>query len=149
MWALTHSQARKRSHKAKLRRIAIRKKQMFNINEFMNAAKVDDTKIVKRGTEEFKIRRLNGVERLKFNDLTTMYDRTVFVLGHALLSGVNDAPIGEQNAVRFIERYSSLADALFSDIFEFTQEVIKSESEAWELASKNTKAASEETTTKS
>ena len=93
---------------------------MFDINEFMNAPVTEEIVTIRRGTEDFKIKRLNGAERLKFNDLTGQYERTLFVISHALLSGAQNAPIGEQNAARFIERYGSLAEALFNDIFDQT-----------------------------
>ena len=92
---------------------------------------------IRRGTEDFKIKRLNGAERLKFNDLTGQYERILFVISHALLSGAQNAPIGEQNAAKFIERYGSLAEALFNDIFDLTQKSLEKESEIWELAKKN------------
>lgn len=110
---------------------------MFNIQDFLNAPADDSTTVIKRGTEEFTIRRLNGAERLKFNDLTSQYDRVVYVLSHALLTGENKIPIGAENAAKFVERYSSLADALFNDIFELTQESLTKDSEIWAEAKKN------------
>lgn len=113
---------------------------MFDINEFMNAPVTEEIATIRRGTEDFKIKRLNGAERLKFNDLTGQYERTLFVISHALLSGAQNAPIGEQNAARFIERYGSLAEALFNDIFDLTQKSLEKESEVWELAKKNSES---------
>ena len=71
---------------------------MFDIDEFMNAASYDETAVVRRGTQEFRIVRLNGAQRLRFNDLTTRYDRTVYALAHGLLSGSESRPIGVENA---------------------------------------------------
>mgnify|MGYP003292124290 CR=1 FL=1 len=110
---------------------------MFNIDDFMNAPVCEEIQTIKRGTEEFKIRRLNGVERLKFNDIRGQYERILYVLSRALLSGSNDAPIGEQNAAKFIERYGILAEGLFNDIFELTQQSLDKETEIWTLAKKN------------
>lgn len=111
---------------------------MFNIEDFMNAPVVEEIVTVKRGTEEFKIRRLNGVERLKFNDIRGQYERTLYVLSRGLLSGEQNVPIGEQNAAKFIERFGPLAEGLFSDIFDLTQQSLEKESEIWTLAKKNT-----------
>ena len=109
---------------------------MFDLNEFMNAPYCDETAITRRGTEEFRIRRLNGAERLRFNDLTTQYDRTRFALARGLLSGPDARPIGDENAAKMIERYGALSEALFSDIFELTQRSLDQESEIWESATK-------------
>lgn len=113
---------------------------MFDINEFMNAPVVEEITTVKRGSEEFKIRRLNGVERLKFNDIRGQYERTLFVLSRGLLSGDQNAPIGEQNAAKFIERFGSLAEGLFNDIFDLTQKSLEQETEIWTLAKKNSES---------
>lgn len=113
----------------------------FDINEFFSSPQIDETATVKRGATEFRIRRLNGAERLRFNDLSSQYDRTVYALGRCLLSGPNDAPIGEANAVRFVERFTALSDALFGDIFDLTQNSLAKESEIWAEAKKNSSPA--------
>lgn len=110
---------------------------MFDIDNFLNAPSDDATTVVKRGSEEFTIRRLNGAERLKFNDLSSQYDRVVYVLSRALLSGENKIPIGPEKAAKFVERYSSLSDALFNDIFNLTQESLEKDGEIWAEAKKN------------
>ena len=110
----------------------------------MNAHVCEEIQTVKRGTEEFNIRRLNGAERLKFNDIRGQYERILFVLSRALLSGDNNASIGEQNASKFIERYGILAEGLFNDIFDLTQQSLDKETEIWTLAKKNSE--SQETT---
>ena len=104
---------------------------MFNVTEFLSAPCVDDTTVVKRGAEEFRIRRLNGAERLRFNDLQNQYD-----LAHGLLSGTPAASIGEENAAKLIERHGALAEALFADIFDFTQESLLKECEIWDEVKK-------------
>ncbi|MGI6401868.1 MAG: hypothetical protein ACOX0A_07150 [Thermoguttaceae bacterium] len=114
---------------------------MFDVNEFMNAPIYDETTIVRRGTEEFRIRRLNGAERLRFNDLEARYDRVRYALGRGLLSGAEPRPIGDENAARMIERYGALAEALFSDIFEFTERSLEKELEIWDEAQKNSSRA--------
>ena len=119
---------------------------MFDIDEFMNAASYDETAVVRRGTQEFRIMRLNGAQRLRFNDLTTRYDRTVYALAHGLLSGSESRPIGEENAARFVERFGALAEALFADIFELTQRSLEKEAEIWRETRKNCDAAPGEDT---
>ena len=104
---------------------------MFDINEFMNAPYRDETFVVRRGTEEFRLRRLDGAERLKFNDLTSHYDRARFALARGLTSGPDARPIGEENAAKFIERYGALAEALFDDVFDLTQKSLDAEAEIW------------------
>ena len=104
---------------------------MFDLNEFMNAPYCDDTTITRRGDEEFRIRRLNGAELLKFNDLETQYDRIRYALARGLLTGADPRPIGDENAAKMIERYGALSEALFSDIFELTQRSLDQESEIW------------------
>lgn len=120
---------------------------MFNIDNYLNAPADDSTRIVNRGGEEFAIRRLNGAERLKFNDLSSQYDRVVYVLSKALLSGERKIPIGRENAVKFVERYAGLSDALFNDIFELTQESLAKDTEIWAESKKN--SASQEATSDS
>lgn len=110
---------------------------MFDVNNFFNAPHSDETATVCRGTEEFKIKRLNGVERLRFSDKKTAYDKTVFVLATCLLSGEPARPIGEEHAVKFVERYSALSDKLFEDILNFTNDSLEKESEIWAAAKKN------------
>ena len=95
---------------------------MFNIDNYLNAPADDSTQVINRGGEEFAIRRLNGAERLKFNDLTSQYDRVVYTLSRALLSGEKRIPIGRENAIKFVEKYAGLSDALFNDIFQLTQD---------------------------
>ena len=114
---------------------------MFDLNEFMNAPVYDETTTVRRGAEEFRIRRLNGAERLRFNDLTTRYDRVRYALARGLLSGAESRPIGEENAARMIERCGGLCEALFGDIFEFTQKSLEKELEIWDEARKNSATA--------
>ncbi len=109
---------------------------MFNIDDYLNGVCVDETEIVKRGTEEFKIRRLNGAERLRFNDLTSQYDRARYALARGLLSGPSGSPIGEENAAKLLERHGALAEALFADIYDLTQESLKKEIEIWEEVKK-------------
>lgn len=111
---------------------------MFDIDDFMNAPVVEEITTVRRGTEDFNIRRLNGAERLKFNDITGQYERIVYALSRGLLSGEAKKPIGEQNAAKFVERYGMLAEGLFNDIFELTQKTLEKENEIWTLAKKNT-----------
>ena len=60
---------------------------MFDIDEFMNAASYDETAVVRRGTQEFRIVRLNGAQRLRFNDLTTRYDRRGYAPARGRLGG--------------------------------------------------------------
>ena len=110
---------------------------MFNIDDYLNAPAEEPTKTIERGGEEFTIRRLNGAERLKFNDLTSQYDRVVFALSRALLSGEKKIPIGRENAAKFVERYAGLSEALFNDIFNLTQETLAKDSELWEESKKN------------
>lgn len=110
---------------------------MFNVDNFFNAPHSDETTTICRGTEEFKIKRLNGVERLHFSDKETAYDKTIYVLSTCLLSGEPARPIGEENAVKFIERYSGLSDKLFADILKFTNDSLEKESEIWAAAKKN------------
>lgn len=114
---------------------------MFDIDEFMNATAYDETAVVRRGTEEFRIRRLNGAERLRYNDLTSRYDRVLYALSRGLLSGASLAPIGEENAARFLERHGGLAEALFCDIFELTSASLAKELEIWSATLKNSDAA--------
>ncbi len=114
---------------------------MFDVNEFMNAPCYDDTTTVRRGTEEFRIRRLNGAERLRFNDLTTRYDRVRYALARGLLSGADSRPIGEENAARMLERHGALCEALFGDIFDFTQKSLEKELEIWDETRKNSATA--------
>lgn len=104
---------------------------MFDVNEFMNAPCVDETYVSRRGAEEFRLRRLNGAERLRFNDLTNQYDRVRYALSRGLLSGEERRPIGEENAAKMIERHGALCEALFGDIFEFTQQSLDKEAEIW------------------
>ena len=110
---------------------------MFDVNEFMNAPCVDETAVVRRGSEEFAIRRLNGAERLRYNDLPTQYERTRYVLSRGLLTGTAKTPIGEENAARMLERYGALSEALFADIFDLTQQSLDKEAQLWEEAKKN------------
>ena len=104
---------------------------MFDVTEFMNAPYLDETYVSRRGTEEFRLRRLNGAERLRFNDLTSQYDRVRYALSRGLLSGEDGRPIGEENAAKLIERHGALSEALFGDIFEFTQRSLDKEAEIW------------------
>lgn len=119
---------------------------MFDVNEFMNAPAYDETTVVRRGTEEFRIRRLNGAERLRFNELTTRYDRVRYALARGLLSGADPRAIGDENAARMIERHGALCEALFSDIFEFTQRSLEKELEIWDEARKNSAPAQDSDT---
>ena len=110
---------------------------MFNIDNYLNAPADDSTQVINRGGEEFAIRRLNGAERLKFNDLSSQYDRVVYTLSRALLSGEKKIPIGRENAIKFVEKYAGLSDALFNDIFELTQESLAKDTEIWAESKKN------------
>lgn len=114
---------------------------MFNIEEYLAAPADDSVTIINRGGEEFAIKRLNGAERLKFNDITSQYERVVFTLSKGLLSGEKRIPIGRENAVKFVERYASLSDALFNDIFNLTQETLERDSQIWADAKKNSPSA--------
>ena len=110
---------------------------MFNIDQYLNAPADDSTQVVVRGGEEFTIRRLNGAERLKFNDLSSQYDRVVYALSRALLSGEKNIPIGRENAMKFVERYAGLSDALFNDIFNLTQDSLAKDTELWAESKKS------------
>ena len=113
---------------------------MFDLNEFMNAPCCDETATVRRGAEDFRIRRLNGAERLQFNDLTRHYDRVRFALARGLLSGDDPRPIGEENAAKMIERYGALAEALFADVFDLTQRSLDEEARIWDDVKKKSRA---------
>ena len=39
--------------------------------------------------------------------------------------------------MKFVERYASLSDALFNDIFNLTQETLERDSQIWAEAKKN------------
>ncbi len=109
---------------------------MFDINEFLNAPCVDGTTVVEHGVETFRIRRLDGAERLRFNDLTSEYDRIRFALARGLTSDPDGASIGEENAAKLIERSGALAEALFADIFDLTRESLRKEREIWQAVKK-------------
>ena len=113
---------------------------MFNIDDYLAAPANDSVTIINRGGEDFAIRRLNGAERLKFNDLTSQYERVVFTLSKGLLSGEKHVPIGRENAMKFVERCASLSDALFNDIFNLTQETLERDSQIWAEAKKNSQS---------
>ena len=109
---------------------------MFDLNEFLDAPCADETFVVRRGVESFRLRRLNGAERLRFNDLTCRYDRVVFALARGLLNGADGAPIGEENAAKLLARNGALCEALFEDVFDATQGALDEERKIWERVKK-------------
>ena len=117
---------------------------MFDINEYLSAPCVDVSFVVARGTEEFRLRRLNGAERLKFNDLTTRFDRILFALARGALTP-EGRPIGEEAAGKLLARSGALGEALFEDIFDATQQGLDAEREIWRDVKK--KSPSEGSTT--
>lgn len=109
----------------------------FDVTDFFKSPIDEGVTSVVRGTTEFKFRRLNGEEALKYNDLPTLYDKVRFVLARALLSGANNVPIGDENAAKLIQRNGMLAELLFNDIFDFTQTCVENEKNIWDEAKKN------------
>lgn len=113
---------------------------MFDINSFLSTAPKGETKVVYHGTEEFKIKRLDGEERLRYGDLQSRCDQTLFALAHCVLSGSADSPIGDEYAVQLLKKHDRLANLLVADIENFTLEVLREEEIVWADAKKKSTA---------
>lgn len=115
------------------------KRPTFDFNDFIKAPVNQEITTVTRGGVDFTIRRLNGAEKLHYNDLAKQgeYACIHYVLSVALLSGEHNLPLGKENAALFIERYGALAERLYMDVFELTNSLYTKEIEVWEEAKKN------------
>ena len=120
---------------------------MFDITEYLNAPFAEPCRVVERGGREFSIRRLNGAERLQFNDFTTQYARVRFALSRGLLSGADGRSIGEENATKLLERNGALAESLFNEIYDLTERSLEEESRLWEDEKKKSPENATTTTT--
>ncbi len=110
---------------------------MFNVKEFF--AQGYNIAFVEKhiGNETFKLRPMDGRERLTFNELKTQYERISFALAKCLIDGVTLKPVGEYTADILIERYGALSEQLLLAIIEISNDVYKSEIKHWEDAEKN------------
>ena len=110
---------------------------MFNVSEYLDSDYKNDCVKEKIGSETFLIRKLNGYERLRLQDVRESSQRIVNVLAQCLLDGKTKQPIGEENARKFIARYDALSNAVASRIFRLTVDAVNAEEAAWGLAEKN------------
>lgn len=110
---------------------------MFNISDFLASDYRFEPVKEKIGKETFLIRRMDGFERLEFSDLKKSADRLVYTLGHCLIDGKTNQPIGEQNARALVTRYDALAGELASRVFKLTTDSVKAEEAEWGIAEKN------------
>ena len=110
---------------------------MFNVSKYLEEDCRTDTVEERIGSETFLIRKLNGLERLRLQDVKESSQRIVNVLAQCLLDGKTKQPIGEENAQKFIARYDALSNAVASRIFRLTVDAVNAEETAWGLAEKN------------
>ena len=110
---------------------------MFNISDFLAGGYRIEPVKTKVGKETFLIRRMDGYERLEFSDLKKSTDRLVYTLGHCLLDGKTEQPVGERNAQTLVTRCDALAGELATQIFKLTTDSVKAEEAEWGIAEKN------------
>lgn len=104
---------------------------MFDLVKYLDAPFSDPAMTVTHGPYDFAIRRLNGAERLIFNDLPNQYERVKFALANALLTSPDNRAIGESAALKLLERSGALAEALFNDIYDLTERSLQEEIKLW------------------
>ena len=120
---------------------------MFTVESFLNEDFHADWTEEKIGNETFLIRRMNGHERLRLQDVKDSSERIINVLGQCLLDGQTKQPIGKENAEKFVARYDALSNAVAAKIFQITIDAVNAEEAAWGLAEKNLPVTSGNTDT--
>ena len=110
---------------------------MFTVEDYLNSGGQTDFIEIAVGSETFCIRRLNGLERLRLQDIEKSSERIIYVIGICLLDGNTKMPIGQKNAEKFVARYDALSNEVASQIVKATMDSVHAEETAWGLAEKN------------
>lgn len=120
---------------------------MFNVKDYLESDYRSEFYEERIGNETFLLRNLNGLERLKFQDLKTGSEAVLFVLARCVIDSNTKMPIGEENAEAFVTRYDALANAVATRIFKHCQDSLEAERQAQGLAEKNLPGTSGSDTT--
>lgn len=114
---------------------------MFSITDYLNRPYSFDFFEAHVGGETFRVRRMDGKERIVFNSLEQPYARVHFLLSQCLMDGATNRAIGDTNAEMFISRFGALATKLGGEIIRLNDEAAEQEFEAIENAEKNSVSA--------
>lgn len=113
---------------------------MFSTKEYFDNPFDDGTFIREIDGEKFKLRRLDGIDMTRMEDMTGTDERVINALSRCLYDGESDKLVTREDAIKFIRRYHDLAVKVFLEIVTLTSELQKTEFSFLEEARKNSKA---------
>ena len=113
---------------------------MFNIKDYFDRPYNVDFLEANVGGETFRIRRMDGKERIVFNSIEQAYARVHYLLSRCLMDGFSNRPIGDTDAERFISRFGVLATRLANEVIRLNDEAAEKEIAMLEEAEKNSLA---------
>ena len=114
---------------------------MFSVKEYLDKPYNVDFFEAIVGGDTFRIRRMDGKERIVFNAIEQPYERVLFIVSNCLMDGDTNRNIGDSDAERFISQYGVLATKLALEVIRLNDEAYEAEFELIEEAEKNLRLA--------
>lgn len=114
---------------------------MFSVKKYFDAPYSVDFFEVNVGGDTFRIRRMDGKERIVFNAIEQPYDRVLYIVSNCLMDGDTNRNIGDADAERFISQYGVLATKLALEVIRLNDEAYEAEFQLVEEAEKNLRLA--------
>lgn len=102
---------------------------MFNIKEYLDRPFSDQKVKIKHKDEEYLVRRLDGLELIKWYEIDPekKADRIIYLLATCLLDGTTKKPIGNNLAEKFIRHYYDVAYEVAIKIREMSETLASAE----------------------
>lgn len=110
---------------------------MFSLTQYMNEKPENDTFVIRIGEEEYKIRRLDGIDLIRLQDLEETEKKLIHILATCLLDGDTNSPVGTNAAIQFLRNDLSVAIEIINKIIDLTEEIQQVEKMEFENAKKN------------
>ena len=124
---------------------------MFDIKQWLADAPKSSDFELQVGTQTFKCRRLNGLQRERYNvmrdDSRATTSPRAYLLSCCLIDDRTSELVSYVDAVQFVDKYDFLSLQLEVAILERTGEIIEAESDVWRIAEKNSGTINTDTST--
>ncbi|MDO5579652.1 MAG: hypothetical protein Q4G69_00820 [Planctomycetia bacterium] len=112
---------------------------MFSLKNFMSRTVEENTFVIQVGKEDYKIRRLDGIDLIRLQDIPETEKKFVHILSVCLLDGETSTPLGAECAFRLLRENLSAAIEIINKIIDLSEEIQRLEKKEYESAKKNFK----------
>ncbi len=96
---------------------------MFVLENYLKESPANDIHKIRIHDEEYKIRRLDGIELLQLQDITETDKKFVLILSRCLLDGKTEKPVGEAGALILLRNHLVDAIEIIHAIIDLSEEI--------------------------